>query len=825
MAGNRILVVEDDVAIRKIIRIALESDPLFTRWKLSAESAVDGLEGLALFREQPPDLMIVDLLMPRMDGFKLVEAVRADAAGKELPIIVTSDVYRDQQTLDRLRDDYQVEVVLKPFNPKQLAHKVIQLLRDPNKLAPAKPGGQVLGRIKPNRTRHEKGGRGQDQVAPPEGSRAPSRKEGSGFRADQQAAAPLKPRRRPADTPKSVSRPKFREPTPGSPSPTVRAHGDLTETPMAQVLLGGLEERYTGQIDVAHGKVRKRIYMMMGYTVFVESNLRSETLGQLLVKKGILTQEQLRLALATMKEQDVKFGEALSRLKLVNGLQVLEHLTDQIRHKLEVCLPWHEGSWVYTEDLSLASRTPHHTIDPVDLVLEALPRQVNLEDFLSRLSVNAESFRLELLPRGARLQHRFAIHHGQDLLDAVIDGKSVAELLQTMDLRRAVGQVFTLVECGMARQVRLRRPSVAREISTDDMLALGNLADQVLNTIPFSMEEADLNLDASEKLSVTPLGARAVAPDDTEEIRAVARSEAEEACALISDTYLAMNSSNLYEVLDVACDSPQEVIEVAYNTKISDFALQRFRNLDLGEHFGYLEGIHQRLDLAHRVLASAESRREYDEERFTGQETSEYHSPFLAEQAFDTGEHLASQGRHSEAAEAYSEAQEFDAQPEYRAMEAWAVFKARDASAEAAEEMLEVVAECLEDAPEQYAIHMVAAWLHRAVGDLTLAIHHYQTVIQLNPGLRKAFDELEQLLVETEKLDLLEEQYRRTLFLLDEGDPTYAAELWKRLTMLYAKKLDDRRKAQTALNAAAQLSPDEASELELELFPDDEEEY
>ena len=904
MAGNRILVVEDDVSVRKIIQIALERDTMLRGWGVRVEPAVDGREGLALFKKQPPDLMIIDLLMPRMNGFELVQAVREDPAGGDLPIIVTSDVYRDEKTLQKLRDDFNVTVQMKPFNPRKLAQEVIQLLRRAHKLTP--PSRKAKAKI------------GRMGLASKAKKKPPGGKESE--------AATAKPSSESAESPASFI----------PPPAEVKQSGDLSKTPLAQILLEALEGRYTGHITLTRDKVIKRIHMMVGYPVYVESNLRSETLGQLLVRKGVLTRDQHRQAIQTSREKKIKFGEALKSLDIVKGHDVLRHLTEQIRHKIEVCLDWHDGSWTYTEDHTLSANIPHHTIDPVELIFEELARQVDLEEFLTRLSVNAEQFRLELSPRGARLWHRFTVHHGDEVANAIMMGKSVAEVLQVTDLRTVVEQIYTLLESGMVRQARLRRPSAVMPIHAGEMYELNNLADQVRSTVaeemeeeplggeeeasydlgfastgqapalshgapgdpellqldtgdhlsippprvgvadladevlnedpqdlgqqemsldlddevldegpgavvdlqaysanqvlqqaPFDLGQQDLQIDASERLSVTPLGAQSRAADDTEEIRAVAMTDAAAARSLIGDTYLAMHSQSHYDLLDVTPDSTPEVIEIAYQTKCNDFALQRFRNMDLGEDFGYLEEIHRRLDLAHEVLNAAHSRKDYDEDLFSGRETAEYQSPFLAEEAFDAGDHLASEGRHEEAAEAYSRAAEIDHQPEYRAMEAWAVFKARNCDPDVGQEMMEVVQESLEDAPGQYAIHMVAAWLHRAMGHLDQAIQHYQAVIQLNPGLRKAFDELEELLSEANQFGLLEEQYRRTIFLLDDTAPDYAADLWKRLTLLYARKLEDRQKAQTAGNAAVKMKPEEAEnleeelEMEFELFPDD----
>ncbi len=81
---------------------------------------------------------------------------------------------------------------------------------------------------------------------------------------------------------------------------------------------------------------------------------------------------------------------------------------------------------------------------------------------------------------------------------------------------------------------------------------------------------------------------------------------------------------------------------------------------------------------------------------------------------------------------------------------------------------------------------------------------------------------MEGLLLETGKLELLEEQYRRTLYLLRDNETPWIGELWKRLTLLYDQELNDRERARTALMAARKKNPADAS-LELELFPESDE--
>ena len=71
MANRRILVVEDEQVLRRIVVEALE------RTGYDVEAAGDGEEGLHLFEQQPADLVVADIMMPRMDGFDMVRRMRA----------------------------------------------------------------------------------------------------------------------------------------------------------------------------------------------------------------------------------------------------------------------------------------------------------------------------------------------------------------------------------------------------------------------------------------------------------------------------------------------------------------------------------------------------------------------------------------------------------------------------------------------------------------------------------------------------------------------------------------------------------------------------
>lgn len=120
--SRRVLVVDDDDAIREVAQMALE---MIAGWKV--ELAATGQEALDLSRAAPPDALLLDVMMPSMDGPAVVEALRADQRTHDVPVVLlTAKV----QPAERRRwEGLGVAGVLaKPFDPLQLAGEVSDLL-------------------------------------------------------------------------------------------------------------------------------------------------------------------------------------------------------------------------------------------------------------------------------------------------------------------------------------------------------------------------------------------------------------------------------------------------------------------------------------------------------------------------------------------------------------------------------------------------------------------------------------------------------------------------------------------------------------------------
>ena len=93
----RVLIVEDDDAFAEIIRVLLQSDGRFE----VVGRARDGVEGIALTRELRPDVVSMDIDMPRRDGVQATAAIRAEAPAQRI-VVVSGSVYRDRINAARL---------------------------------------------------------------------------------------------------------------------------------------------------------------------------------------------------------------------------------------------------------------------------------------------------------------------------------------------------------------------------------------------------------------------------------------------------------------------------------------------------------------------------------------------------------------------------------------------------------------------------------------------------------------------------------------------------------------------------------------------------
>lgn len=130
---NKILVVDDDPDLREALKIILEQSGY------QVITAQNGIEGLTSLKVDQPDLMILDLLMPKMDGFSVLKEIESPGwlGSKDIPVIVLTAV-REEASRRRYELETGIELstayyVEKPINPDTLVEKINRLIRSKQK--------------------------------------------------------------------------------------------------------------------------------------------------------------------------------------------------------------------------------------------------------------------------------------------------------------------------------------------------------------------------------------------------------------------------------------------------------------------------------------------------------------------------------------------------------------------------------------------------------------------------------------------------------------------------------------------------------------------
>jgi two-component system alkaline phosphatase synthesis response regulator PhoP len=122
VAGETILVVDDEAHIVELAALYLEQEGF------RVQAAADGARALEMIARHPPALMVLDLMLPEVDGWEVCRRVRAGKAAPDLPIIMLTARDDDVDKIVGLElgaDDY----VTKPFNPRELVARVKAILR------------------------------------------------------------------------------------------------------------------------------------------------------------------------------------------------------------------------------------------------------------------------------------------------------------------------------------------------------------------------------------------------------------------------------------------------------------------------------------------------------------------------------------------------------------------------------------------------------------------------------------------------------------------------------------------------------------------------
>lgn len=121
-AGYMVLVVDDSAELR-----ALVADSLRKLGRFNVAEAQDGAEGLERYFDVRPDCVVIDVKMPRLDGYQLIRALRGDPASSGTPLVILSAMVQEKDKLAGLLSGVD-EYLIKPVGPLQLVQTICQVI-------------------------------------------------------------------------------------------------------------------------------------------------------------------------------------------------------------------------------------------------------------------------------------------------------------------------------------------------------------------------------------------------------------------------------------------------------------------------------------------------------------------------------------------------------------------------------------------------------------------------------------------------------------------------------------------------------------------------
>ncbi len=479
--------------------------------------------------------------------------------------------------------------------------------------------------------------------------------------------------------------------------------GSLTETDFPRILHNLYTLRATGLLHIEHNELKKVVYIRNGYPIFVRSNMVREFLGQMLVRTGHLSDEQLRESLAAAKETGQRHGTALIQMGLLTPHQLNEILRDQVVGKLLDIFSWPNGSYRFVQAREFKQNVTSIDLSPANLILQGLRGYAGREQLQKILEPLLDKYLQEAENPLYRFQEIELSDADQRILNDCLGGKTLRDTLKRYTLSRK--EVEPLLAALILTGILVGRQQPVAEQREE----------------PGSAEPEDL------------------------------RSKREN---FLKD-YAWMMEQDYFTLLGVSESEGREQVRKSYYNLVKKYHPDRFFEQDvLLDLKDKVNALFQRISDAHETLVDAKARARYisDLKGETKKTTTSLETILEAETAFQRGMVFFRVKKYQEAEQAFAEALELNPnEAEYLMYQAWSAYKANPKATDVILHTRKKLMRVAELNPKLSLAHLYLGYICKDEGNEKEAQRRFERAIQHNPNCTEALRELRLMSMRKEK--------------------------------------------------------------------------
>lgn len=486
-----VLIVDDDRATQRMLADAL------TKQGFTVTVERDGEWAVKTFEKKSFDAVLLDLLLPALNGYEVARKMRQLPKGKRTPIIMISGVYKNAlHQKEAVQKHGAFAFLEKPMRLSSLYDTLRQALGEkyPKPRAPEPPpppveddpatGEHLADRealaerdlventaeimipkealeSKPPPPPPPSAPDSQDAPtqsalpqldAPPTESRIPALI----AKAQKQQAKPPPP---PPDSPPAPAPRRREEPPtnklPQKPPPPPKEMGDFEQRPFAEVVASLHRARASGALLVRREKAKKIIYFRDGIPQSVKSNLLSECLGRVMVREKIISEAECEESLKKVKSSGRMQGTVLIEMGCISPHNLQYALQMQLQTKLYDCFAWDNGEFQFNPEVAPPQDPVPIGLTPAQLIHEGIKRTYD-EKRLAKVFKISDAAYVHPSDQPLYALQDAGLNEEEQAVMSQVDGHKTVSTLHALDLLSPIETDKLLFAMKCAQMVDLK---------------------------------------------------------------------------------------------------------------------------------------------------------------------------------------------------------------------------------------------------------------------------------------------------------------------------------------------------------------------------------